>query len=1580
MGVIREVNRRAGLKRGSVGLTSMAPSRAGRGRSLLAGLLLVFSVVPFLGASVASAVPGVPARSSVLNSGGFPTWFQDVNGVRVEPCLDPALTNCLAPLPGPTYDGGALSFPGNYPDEFFYSAVDTQPVIVNDCVAVGAAANPGITAHLALEGAFINGAPAAGEQMVFGRIRLVAKAGSGLCGNTWYTFRTPYGRVTIQTGPDGSLVGGAAAAATIDVGCFPSPASPCNFNDTLAAPVLQIGLLQQAVGAAPGYLGDGSFAAIVGGLDGYNQFEVVKWPAGITPATAGLGTDCIGVDCTVLGGTANFSVLAKLAGPIAASATTLDFGGQVVGTTSTARSIDLTNLGSGALGLGDTVIDDVVVNGAGFALTSTNCSIGTVTAPLAATPLVRDASCFVGLSFTPSALGVATATLDIYANGSAVPFSVNLAGTGTNAGDAPGIATDPVGNVVIPDTRFRTVSEIVPVTVTNTGTAPLLAIPSIVASADSGSFVIASNTCGGAYVPAGQTCTVGIRFVPTHPGLFSELLSIQTNVPGAVIALSLNANASGGNAAVSATTDPVNTFPDWYQDEHGVRVGQCADPANTLCVAAPVASPLVFPSNYPDEWFYYIVQSAPLDVSDPVCEQTPGPLMVETAAEAAFLGPIAANEGITFGRLRIVSRGGLCPNTSYLFTHPYGRTVLSTDSLGDIKPAAGTTDVGCVAVPCDYTQALSATVFESFMEQTVRPGGYLGDPLNPSTATGSPYTDPATGLATNYFNIQRLDTVGQPDSIFGSTDQFTVSGRLVGPMVATPGSFTFPAAQAGLVADARTTTVTFTNDGLAPVAIDAAAVTIEGANAGDFTVIGGTCVASPSLAPAAGCTVDVQFLPAGTGNRSADLILHHNGKNSPLAVPLSGVGLAPVGSAALSSTPAAVQFIDLHQGEASERHDIVISNVGGQAPLQVGAPSVSLGGPFSIVANTCTTLVQPGNTCTMAVRFVPGSAAAFHGVLTVPGSTFLGATLPSLAISLDGKGVDRVPALAAASSAGGFPSWIQDNNGVRLEQCLQNDGTCVLLADATFNPALPVSFPSNYPVESFFSIADSEQVVFPGQACGNGTTSAGGFAQLRVATEAAFAGTTPAPGGQNLFNRIRITASGLCPNTSYQFVTPYGIKTLVTDAAGAVRPKDGTFDNANVTGSDPVLHSVLRWDPNVAPAAAAGFIGDPRTLHTVVGSVFHLLGDPEPVNYFQVGAPGASIARTDKFLVAGRTAGPVVPSVTARSFGFVQVGSFTTGSIVITNIGTTPVTNLVAAVTGAGFAFAPGGNGCGSVGLTLGIDESCTIVVRFAPTTAGLLAGSLTVGHSGLRSPVTVGLSGSGVPNQTPVLVVGPTTFNYGNVTVGGTASTTLQLKNSGTGPLFITSIGKTGVDAAQFTIVNSTCHINDGVALTVNNVCNVTATFVPASKGAKTASFFAAATDADVAIGHVPVTIPNAVTSLTGTGAQGTISSSATTVTLSGRTGNVTTSKLTFSNTGTAPFTVSSVTWTAVTGVGTLTKFSASITGCANVAVGRSCQPVISFTPGAGTVGETWSADARFVSNASNSPLVTRVNGTRSR
>ena len=53
----------------------------------------------------------------------------------------------------------------------------------------------------------------------------------------------------------------------------------------------------------------------------------------------------------------------------------------------------------------------------------------------------------------------------------------------------------------------------------------------------------------------------------------------------------------------------------------------------------------------------------------------------------------------------------------------------------------------------------------------LRPDGYLGDPIVASPVTGAPFIDPATGQPANYFNVQRLDSVGQPGAIIGHTDQ-----------------------------------------------------------------------------------------------------------------------------------------------------------------------------------------------------------------------------------------------------------------------------------------------------------------------------------------------------------------------------------------------------------------------------------------------------------------------------------------------------------------------------------------------------------------------------------------------------------------------------------------------------------------------------------------------------------------------------------------------------------------------------------------------------------------------------------------
>ena len=1592
MGVFRNANQRTVHEHGS-------GRRVGRTRAVLAALGLVLAAVPFMASTPASGAGFTPARSAGVNSGGFPLWFQDANGVRAELCLDPADTNCLAPLSGPGYDQNLpLSFPTNYPDEVFYSAVDSQPITANDL-----ACSPGagtIDVHMALEAAFFNGAPAVGDQAVFGRIRMNADPGSGLCGSTWYTFKTPYGPVTLQTEPDGALLGGAAAAATIDIGCFPTPTVPCAFNETLTAPVLQIGFLQQAAGAPQGYLGNGSFGAVTGGLAGFNQVEIYKWPEGATPGDTGYDAPCVG-DCTLVGSTSNFAVLTKLAGPISPSTEAYDFGGQVVTPAAAATSapIDLTNVGSGALGLDPTAIDDIVVTGAGFGLGSTSCSIGTVTSPDPAVALARDASCWVTVTFEPGVTGPAVGTLEIYSAGNPVPEVVQLAGTGINAGDAPTIDLS-VTNLSFLDVRLRTVSDIQTVTITNAGTAPLLLQPSI-DGLDAAAFGILGNSCPSGFVPALGTCTIEVRFVPSVAGISSANLNLHTNI--GEFGVALEGSAYGGKAAVSTTTDPINTFPDWYQDENGTRVGQCVQPTNPLCVTAPVVGALSFPDNYPDEWFYYVANSAPLEIADPACDAAPGSIMVETAAEAAFLGAIAPNEGITFGRLRIVAHGGLCPNTEYMLTHPYGRIAIITNENGDIKPNMGTTDIGCTTLPCDYTQALSSPVLESFLEQTVRPGGWLGDPLQPSTVIGAPFDDPFTGLPANHFYVQPYELRDVQSSIIAYTDQFTVSGRLVGPIVATPGAITFGAAEAGVPLDATPASVTYANSGIDPVVLDATTpVTVEGNRAAEFTIDGTTCAAGATLNPGDSCTVDLRFAPMGTGNRDAAVVLHHSGKNSPTEVPLTGIGLAPAGSAAFSAVRDTVQFIDLHVLDAinpvgSESQQVVISNVGGQASLEVLDASVPVGADYVITSNTCVgVLVVPGDTCTIGVRFTPNAAGNRDAALTVTGQTFTGigevpGTLDDVVVALKGNGVVTEPALSATST-NGFFNWIQDRNGVRLEQCLVTDGNCVLLADATFNPGQPVSFPTNYPSESFYSFVDSELVSFGPQVCGDGSTSGGGTALLRIVTEAAFTSPQPQAGTQNLFNRIRLTADGLCANTTYSIVTPYGLRSVTTDGTGSVIPRAGTFDNTDITGTEPVSRSFLQWDPNVGAKAPAGYLGSPNVFHKVVGSQYIPVGATEPANYFAILGGAGEVVRTELFSVSGRLAGPVVTSLTSKDFGVVEGGGHSTSqTFTITNIGSAPIGNLVVSTSGLDAAqFTIQSQTCTAAG-TLVRDAHCEIVVTFDPAvvaTQTVRNATLTFSHDGLRSPINIALTGRANPPLTPALTVSPTSFAFTATNVGSTASTLITVRNPGTGALTLDAMALVSPD---FSITANTCPVGTAT-LNAGVSCQVTVRFNPASRGAKSGSFSVHAVDAVGVDGHTTVVMPAVTVNLTGTATQPTVTvSPAATLNISGQAGRPQTGRVTITNTGTGNFSLQSpvpgqaaIQFVAVSANTPLPRFSANH-NCTNIIPGKSCTVTVSFTAGTLPIGTTWSVDMKLFGNASNlggslNPYTVRVNGTRNK
>src|SRR5438477_8754306 len=73
---------------------------------------------------------------------GFPQYYQDSTGLALQPCLDLVCDPAL-PVPDPTLP---VSFPNNFPDEFFYSRViNTMTVGTMKVIYVAA-----------LEGSFAN--------------------------------------------------------------------------------------------------------------------------------------------------------------------------------------------------------------------------------------------------------------------------------------------------------------------------------------------------------------------------------------------------------------------------------------------------------------------------------------------------------------------------------------------------------------------------------------------------------------------------------------------------------------------------------------------------------------------------------------------------------------------------------------------------------------------------------------------------------------------------------------------------------------------------------------------------------------------------------------------------------------------------------------------------------------------------------------------------------------------------------------------------------------------------------------------------------------------------------------------------------------------------------------------------------------------------------------------------------------------------------------------------------------------------------------------------------------------------------
>lgn len=423
-------------------------------------------------------------------------------------------------------------------------------------------------------------------------------------------------------------------------------------------------------------------------------------------------------------------------------------------------------------------------------------------------------------------------------------------------------------------------------------------------------------------------------------------------------------------------------------------------------------------------------------------------------------------------------------------------------------------------------------------------------------------------------------------------------------------------------------------------------------------------------------------------------------------------------------------------------------------------------------------------------------------------------------------------AAGAADPANGFPIWYQDLTGLSLAPCLDQNTACVLPPEfdpIITSPPLPITAgpasgitSTNFPLESFYFLADSLMNVGPGPTKAK--------ADLRIALEGSFAGTTAQNTQQITFARINLKKmSNLTPNSTYVVTHPYGSFQFSTDDAGvtilgvagqAFRTQDGCAaapcDFAAVlTVPLTNMGPFLTWDTGFPYTTPDGkkYIGNPLVAHTVTGS-------PTGNNIFKIdgpniGGPGINTVSTSLFNLSGKLLGIDISPATLQFPLQKAVVVSATKVVTVTNV------NAIGNIT-LGTVVSTGTN---SADFTVSVD-SCSLA-----TLAPAAACSFSVSFSG-NAPDGIKTASISIP------VTSPATVPSGAVSVSGSIDSTPPVVLT-TLPLNASSVSSNATILATFSenvtnVTNTTFTVAAGGASVPGSVTydagTRTATFNPTS------------------------------------------------------------------------------------------------------------------------------------------------------
>ena len=1347
--------------------------------------------------------------------------------------------------------------------------------------------------------------------------------------------------------------------------------------------------------------GDSSLTLTGMTLTGTNSADFAETnTCGALPATLAPGSSCtINVTFTPTTGSAESATLSiadnvtgspqsvSLSGLVTevfVLPTQLNFGDQLVGTTSAPGTVTLFNVGANTL-----TITGIGTSG-DFAQTN-NCGNG----------LAAGANCTISVTFSPplGASGIQAGTLTVNDSDPLSPQTVALTGH----------ANAPVASFSTGVLNFGTQGATGPaqtVTLSNVGDGALQ-LNSISIS----SRFAQTNNCptAPAYLVAGASCTFSVTFVPTAPGSITGTLTatfgnaatppndpVQLSGTASIPVVSLAPTsltftgtslgtataaqtivlANTGNAALSITSASIL----------GVNASEFAISTNTcpasLGAGANCAISITFTPSATG------TQLAALSIAD----NAPG------TPQTVGLTGLTPDVSLSTSVLNFGTQGATGSGQTVTLTNS-GSAALQIDGISISSPFAQTNT--CPTTPAYLAVGASCTFTVTFV------------PTAQGTSSGS---------------LTITDSVG--------TQSVTLTGTAVIPVVSpSPASLDFGSQPVNTTSSAQS--VVLTNTGNANLNFTGAP-TLTGVNASDFAISSTTCPAT--LAAGANCAVSVTFSPSASGTRLAAVSLIDNAPGSPQSIGLSGTGvLVPSVTLSTSSFTFGSQLL----GTTSAAQVVTVTNSGG-ATLTFSGVTISTGigtiSEFAIAQNTCTTSVAAGGNCTISVTFAPTGLGSQFGTLSIsddaassPQSVSLSGTGVAPTVSLSPPSLTFANQQVDATSAAESVKLTNTGNGNLIITGLSVSGDFALAAaTTTCSTSAPVAPSASCTIAVTFTptvngtrsgvvtltdnnggSAGSTQTInltgvgvapivslspssltFTGTSAGVTTP-----AQAVVLTNTGSAALT-GPGGASLASNITITGvnasefavSNTCPASladgancaiSVTFTpsatgTQLAAVSIADNAPGSpqtvgltglapavtVSPTSLTFTSTSVGATSAALPVTLT-NSGSAPllissiAASGDFVATNNCGASVAAN-----GGSCTINVtFAPTATGnryGTLTLTDSASNSPQTVplagtGAAAPTVslapTSLSFADQPVNTTSNGeSVILTNSGGASLTITSITVAGLNSSdFAVSQNTCPA---TLAAGANCAFAVTFTPTAAGARLASVTLLDSASNSPQSVPLSGNGI--LLPSVTLSPTSLTFGSEPVGTTsAPLPVTLTNSGGAALNISSVTTIG----DFAVSSNPC----GASLAAGQFCIISVTFTPTAPGARSGSLI---------ITDNAANSPQAVALAGGATAAPAVTLSPTSLTFPSESAGVTSpaQTVTLSNTGTASLTITSI---AITG-----PFAENTTCGTTLPTSASCTINITFTP---TVVGTSTGTLTITDNAPGSPQTVALGGAGS-